>query len=507
MGSPVGTTGMCGRLWMLLAVALAMAFAGCGSGPAVPEGTATVSEALAATVTTIAVTPVTASIPATVQQQFKATATYSNGKTKSLSTEVAWSVSDPTLASIDATGLATGLAAGTVTVTATFANGVAGTASLVVTSATLSSITLTPKNKQLAVGGVVAFNATGTFSDGTTFPLSGPLAWTSSTPSIATVDATTGVATGVAAGTVSVLAQDATTGLVGKAFLTVGTATLKSLAVTPNTTSFPVNGFLFFGATGFYSDGTTADLTAAATWTVSRSDLAFAYSDNVDAGAVVGLAPGAVTVTATVGGKKANAALTVTAPTCSDTVQNGTETAVDCGGSCGPCANGLTCQSAADCQSGTCAFNVCRSVEAISFDMGIPVLTTAYAVGTGGTGVLPVAGANVISPTGTPASGTDACDPLPDGSLTGNAALIRRGGCLFYTKAINAEAAGAVAVILYDNLTEGLVTPLLTPNPAGSPPVAIPVISIDRADGEQISNAIESSAATATINWLPVPGN
>ena len=506
MGSPVGTTGMCGRLLMFLAVALAMVVAGCGSGPEVPEGTATVSEALAATVTTIAVTPVTASVPATIQQQFKATATYSNGKTKNLTTEVTWSVSDATIASIDATGLATGVAAGTVTVTATFANGIAGTASLVVTNATLASIALAPKTKQLAVGGVVAFNATGTFSDGTTFPLSGPLAWSSSTPSIATVDATTGVATAVAAGTASILAQDATTGLLGKAFLTVGTATLKSLVVTPNSTSFPVNGFLFFVATGFYSDGTTADLTAAATWTVSRPDLAFAFSDNADAGAVVGEAPGALTVTATVGAKKANAALTVTAPTCSDSVQNGSETALDCGGSCGPCANGLTCSTAADCQSGTCAFGVCRSVEAISFDMGIPVLTTAYTVGTGGTGVLPVAGSNAITPTGTPTSGTDACDPLPDGSLTGNVALIRRGGCLFYIKAINAEAAGAVAVIIYDNLDEALITPLLTPSPDGSPAVAIPVISIDQADGAQISNAIQSSGATATINWLPVPG-
>jgi hypothetical protein len=39
---------------------------------------------------------------------------------------------------------------------------------------------------------------------------------------------------------------------------------------------------------------------------------------------------------------------------CSDVVQDGNETDVDCGGSCAPCADGLKCQVDADCQSGFC---------------------------------------------------------------------------------------------------------------------------------------------------------
>jgi hypothetical protein len=42
------------------------------------------------------------------------------------------------------------------------------------------------------------------------------------------------------------------------------------------------------------------------------------------------------------------------APTCSDGVQNGTETDVDCGGSCPPCADTKHCTVAADCTSGNC---------------------------------------------------------------------------------------------------------------------------------------------------------
>jgi plastocyanin len=48
-----------------------------------------------------------------------------------------------------------------------------------------------------------------------------------------------------------------------------------------------------------------------------------------------------------------------TPTTCSDGVRDGDETALDCGGSCAPCANGSGCLSPLDCQSGVCAGTVC----------------------------------------------------------------------------------------------------------------------------------------------------
>ena len=45
---------------------------------------------------------------------------------------------------------------------------------------------------------------------------------------------------------------------------------------------------------------------------------------------------------------------TCMAATCTDAVQNGDETGVDCGGNCGPCAAGTACSDAADCASGVC---------------------------------------------------------------------------------------------------------------------------------------------------------
>lgn len=48
------------------------------------------------------------------------------------------------------------------------------------------------------------------------------------------------------------------------------------------------------------------------------------------------------------------------AATCSDGIQNGSETGVDCGGgNCAPCANGQGCNAASDCASGICSGGVC----------------------------------------------------------------------------------------------------------------------------------------------------
>jgi hypothetical protein len=46
-------------------------------------------------------------------------------------------------------------------------------------------------------------------------------------------------------------------------------------------------------------------------------------------------------------------------PTCSDFVQNGDETAVDCGGSCPPCPTGPECTVGNDCASGVCEAEAC----------------------------------------------------------------------------------------------------------------------------------------------------
>ncbi|MBS2033179.1 MAG: hypothetical protein JST54_35225 [Deltaproteobacteria bacterium] len=49
------------------------------------------------------------------------------------------------------------------------------------------------------------------------------------------------------------------------------------------------------------------------------------------------------------------------APSCTDHQRNGTETDIDCGGSCGPCGDGKLCGTNSDCVSGLCASGTCQT--------------------------------------------------------------------------------------------------------------------------------------------------
>lgn len=299
------------RAWLRwVGLAIAVLCAACARDRSSDGTVATIGEAVTVVPIALSVSPPAASVPATVQQPFKATLLFSNGRKKRLTSGAVWSVSDPTVASVDANGLVTALAPGSVTVTAA-AQGVNGTAALTVTRATLVSVALTPVNRKIQVSTSVMYTAMGTFSDGSKHKLTGAVFWTSSDATVASVD-TTGRATGLAAGTVSITATHVATGLAGKTFLTVGTAALASVAVTPAASSAPVGLDVPFVATGSYTDGTTMDLTDAATWSSSNGAVAIVSNLADSPGVATAVSAGASTITAVVAGKRGKATFTVT---------------------------------------------------------------------------------------------------------------------------------------------------------------------------------------------------
>lgn len=98
-----------------------------------------------ATLVSISVAPANASITAGATQQFTATGTYSDGSTQNITTAVTWSSSNTGAAQISnasgSNGLATGVGAGTATITAA-SGSVSGTAPLTVTAVISGSTTL-----------------------------------------------------------------------------------------------------------------------------------------------------------------------------------------------------------------------------------------------------------------------------------------------------------------------------------------------------------------------------
>jgi Cep192 domain 4/Bacterial Ig-like domain (group 2)/HYDIN/CFA65/VesB-like, Ig-like domain len=138
--------------------------------------------------TSIAVTPNTATVPAGIPQQFTATGSYNDGTQRDLTTTATWSSSNPTVASISVTGRAATAAPGQSTISAALGS-VSGSAVLTVTPASLQTISVTPAGVTwVGVGSNKQYTATGTFTDGTTRPLTNSVVWSSSDLTIATID-------------------------------------------------------------------------------------------------------------------------------------------------------------------------------------------------------------------------------------------------------------------------------------------------------------------------------
>jgi minor extracellular serine protease Vpr len=111
----------------------------------------------------------------------------------------------------------------------------------------------------------------------------------------------------------------------------------------------------------------------------------------------------------------------------------------------------------------------------------------------------PETGTFPMARTGTATTLDDACAPLPADSLTGKLALVRRGTCSFYTKAFNAQAAGATGVVLYNN-APGIVTATVV----GVPPITIPTVVITAEKGSLIDSRLASGNVDLTWTSLVV---
>lgn len=82
--------------------------------------------------------------------------------------------------------------------------------------------------------------------------------------------------------------------------------------------------------------------------------------------------------------------------------------------------------------------------------------------------------------------GTDACEPIVNtGEVDGNIALIDRGACSFTTKVANAQAAGAVGVIIANNQPKGR-----SPMGGSDPSITIPSVGISRDLGDAFKAAL-----------------
>jgi uncharacterized protein YjdB len=256
----------------------------------------------APTITAISVTPEDLTLPIGIDQQYTASAIYSDGSIQDLVSGVTWTSSTTTVATIDSNGLASINTAGTTTITATV-GAFTDSTTITVVPAHLTSITLSPATVSMAAGTQQQFTATGHFDDGSTQVLSSAQ-WSSSAISALTVDAN-GLGLAVGPGTSIVTVVSGTVS--ATASVTVTSATVVSLTIAPINSSMPAGAVKQFSATATFSDNSTQDITQSVLW--SSSSAAIASIDNV--GLVTGIATGSTTITTVWGTITQSTTLTV----------------------------------------------------------------------------------------------------------------------------------------------------------------------------------------------------
>ncbi len=275
-------------------------------GGASATGTAALTVS-SATLTSIALTPGSALAAPGSSVQYSAVGTYSDGSTQFISPYVTWSSSSSNVATVSTAGVAAGQSAGVTTIKAQ-SGSVSATASLVVESAALTSIQVTPHSWTVPATIDLQFTATGTFANGDTQDLTAAATWTSSSSSIATISnaqGSIGLAAGVAPGSTTISAVFL--GQVGTATLAVTNATLSSIALTPASASIIAGASQQFNATGIFSDGSSVGITGQAAWSSSDANVATITGHGLASGA----SPGSATIKASMNGVNGTAILTV----------------------------------------------------------------------------------------------------------------------------------------------------------------------------------------------------
>jgi trimeric autotransporter adhesin len=158
----------------------------------------------------------------------------------------------------------------------------------------LASISVSPPDSSAAAGSAQQLTATGTYSDGSKQDISPSVTWRSSGTAIATINAA-GRAIALSAGSTTITATDGA--IAGRTTLTVTSARLVSIEVTPAAPSIAVDTTQQFKATGVYSDNSSHDVTRSVTWQSGTPTIAAIDS----AGLATASSAGTTLVTATLG--------------------------------------------------------------------------------------------------------------------------------------------------------------------------------------------------------------
>jgi hypothetical protein len=251
--------------------------------------------ATAASLTSIDVTPDTATVPAGLTQQFVAMGHFSDGTMGDVTSSTTWTTGDPQKATVDSSGLATSVAMGSTMVTGT-KGALSDTSALTVNPPGLVSMTISPSSEIVAIGESKGYTATGTLTDGSQADVTNGVTWSLGNPSLGTISntGTKGVVTGEMEGMTTVTAMAVGVGganVQATAMLKVVPPHILFIAVFPADDTMQVGEDQFYRATATLTDGTHRDETQNVEWTSTNPAVATVNSDMI-AGQVIAVSIG-----------------------------------------------------------------------------------------------------------------------------------------------------------------------------------------------------------------------
>ncbi|NGQ97127.1 hypothetical protein G3578_18475, partial [Brevibacillus sp. SYP-B805] len=260
-------------------------------------------------VQSLSVTPASVSLLVGATQQLTVTATYSDGTTKDVTSQATYQAVDPNIATVNASGLLTGIAPGNTTINIAYAGRTTSVSAKIIA---VQSLSVTPASVSLLVGATQQLTVTATFSDGTTQNATSLATYLEANKSIVTVNANgliTGSSSGITTITISYFGKSTSASVQVRAaeYVTFEESTVQTRSKTitiPNlksiisvsvntgnvTYSVSGNNVTINVSNGAYTRYTTSSYTPSKTVTtsVTRSDTNFpstiSYNDGTYSG-------------------------------------------------------------------------------------------------------------------------------------------------------------------------------------------------------------------------------
>ncbi|MBW8183499.1 Ig-like domain-containing protein [Shewanella nanhaiensis] len=263
----------------------------------------------------IKVTPSLVEVPLGTEGQFTAQAFYTDKSSEDITEVATWRSQDESIVHIGTgaldAGYGIGVGVGQTSITAQYKTET-DTAVVRVNDAEIIELTISPENKTVPLGLSQPYQAFARFTDGSSKEVTLASSWQSSNLKAATIDMQGLAQTTIGGGEYQTVIQATYQGLTAETNLYVGEAQLVEIQVTPATAEVNINEFQQYIATAFFSDGYSADISGAATWTVLDTSIAHVVSSGFTAGRVTGDTQGSTRVNAHYYGMDAQAEIVVT---------------------------------------------------------------------------------------------------------------------------------------------------------------------------------------------------